>query len=191
MRSALTFLALPLAASLTLAACGSSSSSSGTSSQAAAPATTTSSSSDEGAVVKSASNATLGTTVLVNAQGMTLYSLSGEQNGKWICTSTACVGVWHPLSASAGTPNGSVGSLATVKRPDGTEQVTYKGMPLYTFTPDQKPGDAKGQGIKDVGTWTAVTVSASSSSSAPAASTPATTPAETPSSSGGGGKYGY
>jgi predicted lipoprotein with Yx(FWY)xxD motif len=190
MRSALKFLALPLAASLTLAACGSSSSSSGSSSQAAAPANTTSSSSGEGAAaVKSASNATLGTTVLVNAQGMTLYSLSGEQNGKWICTSTACVGVWHPLSASAGTPSGSVGSLATVKRPDGTEQVTYKGMPLYTFTPDQKPGDAKGQGIKDVGTWTAVTAS----SSAPATSAPTTTPAETtpPASSGGGGKYGY
>ena len=191
MRSALNFLALPLAASLTLAACGSSSSSSGSSSQAAAPASSTSSSSGEGtAVVKSASNATLGTTVLVDAQGMTLYSLSGEQNGKWICTSTACTGIWHPVSApSSGTPSGSVGSLATVKRPDGTMQVAYKGMPLYTFTPDQKPGDAKGQGIKDVGTWTAVTAS----SSAPAASTPATTHTETtpPASSGGGGGYGY
>lgn len=194
MRSALKFLALPLAASLTLAACGSSSSSSGSSSHASStPANTTSSSGGESAaVVKSASNATLGTTVLVDSQGMTLYSLSGEQNGKWICTSAACVGVWHPLTASTGTPSGSVGSLATVKRPDGTEQVTYKGMPLYTFTPDQKPGDAKGQGIKDVGTWTAVTVSASSSSSAPAASAPATTHTETtaPASSGGGG-YGY
>ena len=195
MRSALKFLALPLAAALTLGACGSSSSSSGSSSQAAAPANTTSSSSAEGAaVVKSASNATLGTTVLVDAQGMTLYSLSGEQNGKWICTSTACTGIWHPLTApSSGTPSGSVGSLGTVKRPDGTMQVTYKGMPLYTFTADQKPGDAKGQGIKDVGTWSAVTVSASSSSSAPAASTPTTTHTETtpPASSGGGGKYGY
>ena len=56
------------------------------------------------------------------------------------------------------TPSGGVGSLGTVKRPDGTEQVTYKGMPLYTFAQDQKPGDAGGQGIKDVGTWTAVTV---------------------------------
>jgi predicted lipoprotein with Yx(FWY)xxD motif len=191
MRSALKFLALPLAASLTLAACGSSSSSSGSSSQAAAPANTTSSSSGEGAaVVKSASNATLGTTVLVNAQGMTLYSLSGEQNGKWICTSTACTGIWHPVTApSSGTPSGSVGALGTVKRPDGTMQVTYKGMPLYTFANDTKPGDAKGQGIKDVGTWTAVTAS----SSAPAASTPATTHTETtpPASSGGGGGYGY
>jgi predicted lipoprotein with Yx(FWY)xxD motif len=191
MRSALKFLALPLAASLTLAACGSSSSSSGSSSQAAAPANSTSSSSGEGAaVVKRASNATLGTTVLANARGMTLYSLSGEQNGKWICTSTACTGVWHPVTApSNGTPSGSVGSLGTVKRPDGTIQVTYKSMPLYTFASDTSPGDAKGQGIKDVGTWTAVTAS----SSAPAASPPATTHTETtpPASSGGGGGYGY
>ena len=190
MHSALKFLALPLAASLTLAACGSSSSSSGSSSQAAAPATTTSSSSGEGtAVVKSASNATLGTTVLVDAQGMTLYSLSGEQNGKWICTSSACTGIWHPVTApSSGTPSGSVGSLVTVKRPDGTMQVTYKGMPLYTFVSDTNPGDAKGQGIKDVGTWTAVTAS----SSAPAAAAPAThTETTPPANSGGGGKYGY
>jgi predicted lipoprotein with Yx(FWY)xxD motif len=190
MRSALKFFALPLAASLTLAACGSSSSSSGSSSQAAAPVNTTPSSGEGSAVVKSASNATLGTAVLVNAQGMTLYSLSGEKNGKWICTSTACTGIWHPLTAaSSGTPSGSVGSLATVKRPDGTTQVTYKGMPLYTFASDTKPGDAKGQGFKDVGTWTAVTAS----SSAPAASTPATTHTETtpPASSGGGGGYGY
>ncbi|HYM44871.1 MAG TPA: hypothetical protein VES65_01755 [Solirubrobacteraceae bacterium] len=140
--------------------------------------------------MKSASNTTLGATVIVDSQGMTLYHLSGEQNGKFICTSSACLQVWHPLSASAGTPSGSVGSLGTVKRPDGTEQVTYKGMPLYTFAPDQKPGDAKGQGIKDVGTWTAVTVSGSSS--APAATVPATTHTESaPAGSGGGGGYGY
>jgi predicted lipoprotein with Yx(FWY)xxD motif len=113
---------------------------------------------------------------------MTLYHLSAEQNGKWICTSAACVQVWHPLVAQAGAaPKGSVGSLGTVKRPDGTSQVTYKGMPLYTFAQDQKPGDAKGQGIKDVGTWSAVTTSAGTSS------TPATSTPSKPS----GGSYGY
>ena len=32
-------------------------------------------------------------------------------------------------------------------------QVTYKGLPLYTFTEDKRPGQIKGQGVKDVGTW--------------------------------------
>ena len=203
MHPAMKALVPALAASLTLAACGSSSSSnSGSSSQAATAPAGTTASSTSAAIVKSASNATLGATVLVNAQGMTLYSLSGEHGGKFICTSSACLQVWHPLSTSTGTPSGSVSSLGTVKRPDGTEQVTYKGMPLYTFTQDQTPGEAKGQGIKDVGTWSAVTVGSSSNSSSAPAGTPATTPAAPaepaestpPASSGGGGggsSYGY
>ena len=115
---------------------------------------------------------------------MTLYHLSGEVNGKFICTSSACVGIWHPLIApSSGTPSG-VGSLGTVKRPEGTVQVTYKGTPLYTFTGDKQPGETNGQGIKDVGVWSAVTTS---SSSAAAASTGSSSEPEK--SSGGG--YGY
>jgi predicted lipoprotein with Yx(FWY)xxD motif len=124
-------LSLPAAAaSLLLAACGSSSTNSNTTSSAAStqPAAQTGSSSSA-AVVKTASSS-LGT-ILVNSQGMTLYHLSGEQNGKFICTSSACVGVWHPLIApSSGAPSGEVGSLGTVKRPEGTVQVTYKGTPL-------------------------------------------------------------
>jgi predicted lipoprotein with Yx(FWY)xxD motif len=149
-------LSLPaIAASLLIAACGSSSSK--TTSSATQAATQTSSSS--AVVVKTASNPTLGT-ILIDAQGMTLYHLSGEQNGKFICTNSACLGVWHPLTLSSGTPSGEVGSLGTVKRPDGTVQVTYKGTPLYTFASD-KPGEANGQGIKDVGTWSAVTTNSS------------------------------
>jgi predicted lipoprotein with Yx(FWY)xxD motif len=169
-----------LAASLLLAACGSSSSSNTTSSAASTqPAAQTSSSSSSAAVVKSASNS-LGT-ILVNSQDMTLYHLSGEQNGKFICTSSACLGVWHPLIApSSGAPSG-VGSLGTVKRPEGTMQVTYKGTPLYTFTGDKQAGETKGQGIKDVGTWSAVTTS--SASAAPSTTT------SSESSSGGGYAY--
>ncbi len=159
-----------LAASLLLAACGSGSSSSTTSSTASTqPAAQTSSSSSSAVVVKSASSS-LGT-ILVDSQGMTLYHLSGEVNGKFICTSTACLGVWHPLIASAGSePSGEVGSLGTVKRPEGTMQVTYKGTPLYTFTGDRQPGETKGQGIKDVGTWSAVTTSSSSTPSSTSSS---------------------
>jgi predicted lipoprotein with Yx(FWY)xxD motif len=170
-----------------LAACGSGYSSSGSSSQAVTTSSNASSSSsaEGGVVVKSASNATLGATVLVDAQGMTVYSLSGEQQGKWICASAACTGIWHPVTApSSGTPSGSVGSLGTVTRPDGTMQLTYKGMPLYTFAQDTKPGDVKGQGIKDVGTWTAVTVSSPSSSNPSAPASTQSKPAA-PARSGG------
>ena len=191
-------LSLPaIAASLLIAACGSSSSSSTTSSAANTQAAQTTSSPSSAVVVKSASNA-LGT-ILVDSQGRTLYHLSGEQNGKFICTSSACVGIWHPLIApSSGTPSGEVGSLGTVKRPDGTVQVTYKGTPLYTFTGDQQSGETKGQGIKDVGTWTVVTTSAGSASATSTNSAPATSTSSTPATSTGGsseesssGGYGY
>jgi predicted lipoprotein with Yx(FWY)xxD motif len=115
---------------------------------------------------------------------MTLYSLSAERNGKFICTSSACVSVWRPLTVSSSSkPTGGVRSLGTVKRPDGTWQVTYKGMPLYTFAKDMAPGQANGQGIKDVGTWNAATTGASKAA-APA-------PATTTSSSSSGGGYAY
>jgi predicted lipoprotein with Yx(FWY)xxD motif len=188
-------LSLPaLAASLLLAACGSSSSSNTTSSAASTQPAAQTSTSASSPVVKTASNS-LGT-ILVDSQGMTLYHLSGEQNGKFICTSSACVGVWHPLIApSSGAPSGEGVSLGTVKRPEGTVQVTYKGTPLYTFTGDQQAGETKGQGIKDVGTWSVVTTGSSSapaasSSSAPAAAAPSTGGSSEESSSGSG-RYGY
>jgi predicted lipoprotein with Yx(FWY)xxD motif len=144
--------------------------------------------------VKTASNGTVGGTILVDAKGMTLYHLSGEQNGKFICTSAACVQVWHPLAVSAGgTATGPVGHLSTVKRPGGGLQVAYKGLPLYTFAQDRAPGDANGEGIKDVGTWNAVATSTSTSAAAPAPApspTPSPAPAPSPAPSGGGG-YGY
>jgi predicted lipoprotein with Yx(FWY)xxD motif len=170
-----------VAAALVVAACGSSSSNSTSSASSSTPAAS-SGGSTATELVKSASNSKLGATVLVNSQGLTLYHLSGEGSGKFICTSAACTGVWHPLTVASGSkPSGTVGSLGEVKRPDGTEQVTYRGMPLYTFAKDTAPGQATGQGFKDVGTWTAVTTGGAAKSSAPAASSP-------PSSGGG---YGY
>lgn len=167
MTSPLKFLLPALALSVTLAACGSSSSGSGTQASAAQQTGTSTASRQGGALVRSASNAALGTTVLVDSSGMTLYSLGGEQSGHFICTSSACLQVWHPLTARAGTPGAAVASLGTVRRPDGTEQVTYRGMPLYTFTGDRAAGEARGQGLKDVGTWSAVRVGSGAASGAP------------------------
>lgn len=184
MRSSMKFLIPTIAASVVLSACGSSSNSSSSSAASTQPASTGGSSV---ALVKTASNSTVGGTILINAKGMTLYHLSGEQARKFICTSRGCLQAWHPLVAPAGSkPSGNVGSLGVVKRPDGTEQVTYKGMPLYTFAQDSAPGQVRGQGIRDVGRWTAVTAGAAK------ASTPAATSTTAPaSSSSSGGGYGY
>lgn len=188
MRPTLKTLLPAVLVSLTLTACGSSSTGSGYSSSSASttaaasssPAASTPAVSGEGAsaVVKTASNVTLGATVLTDTHGMTLYRLSGERGGKFICASSACLQVWHPVSVPAGSaPAGSVGSLGTVKRPNGTEQVTYKGMPLYTFAQDRQPGQAKGEGLKDVGTWNAVTTSAAANAAAPSTQSTPSTPA--------------
>jgi predicted lipoprotein with Yx(FWY)xxD motif len=103
-------------------------------------------------VVKQADNAALGKTVLTTTKGRTLYSLSAETGGRFICTAS-CLTSWHPLVVPASTrPTGPV-KLGTIERPDGRTQVTFKGKPLYSFSGDAKAGEANGEGIKDVGTW--------------------------------------
>ena len=107
-------------------------------------------------VAKEAHSPTLGKTVLTSTTGRTLYSLSVEKNGKFICTGS-CLSTWHPLTVPAGVkPTGPV-KLGTIERPEGGTQVTYKGRPLYRFGGDTKAGEANGEGIKDVGTWHAAT----------------------------------
>jgi predicted lipoprotein with Yx(FWY)xxD motif len=99
-----------------------------------------------------------GHSLLATKGGRTLYSLSVETHGKFVCTATSgCTSIWHPLIVAAGVvPKGPV-KLGTVKRPEGTVQVTYRGRPLYTFGGDKKAGQTKGDGIHDVGTWHAAT----------------------------------
>jgi predicted lipoprotein with Yx(FWY)xxD motif len=107
-------------------------------------------------VAKEAQSPTLAKTVLATTNGRTLYSLSAEKNGRFICTGS-CLSVWHPLTVPTGVkPTGPV-KLGTISRPEGGTQVTYRGRPLYRFGGDSKAGEANGEGIKDVGTWHAAT----------------------------------
>ena len=95
-------------------------------------------------------------TVLTDTRGRTLYSLGIEKNGKFACTS-GCLYTWKPLTVPAGTtPKGPV-KLGTIERPEGKTQVTFKGLPLYSFYGDSAKGQANGEGVDDVGKWHAVT----------------------------------
>jgi predicted lipoprotein with Yx(FWY)xxD motif len=106
-------------------------------------------------VVMTTKSAALHKNVLATRSGLTLYSLSAERKGKFICTDGACLSFWHPLTVAKGTIPTGASHLGTIARPGakGRVQVTFRGAPLYTFYLDQKRGDAGGAGFKDVGTW--------------------------------------
>jgi predicted lipoprotein with Yx(FWY)xxD motif len=111
--------------------------------------------------VKSAKNATLNSSILVDQAGMTLYHLTAEK-GKAIGCSGACAKIWPPMLLAKGTkPKAGAGitasKLGTIKRPDGDLQVTYAGLALYRYSGDSKSGDAKGQGFQHV--WYAISPS--------------------------------
>lgn len=108
-------------------------------------------------VAKQAPNPSLGKTILTTMKGRTLYSLSAETNGRFICTGS-CLATWRPLLVPKGVkPKGPV-KLRTIERPDGRTQTTFKGRPLYSFAGDRKAGDVNGEGIEDVGAWHAATI---------------------------------
>jgi len=124
---------------------------------------------------------------LATAAGMTLYRFTRDQPDVSVCLG-GCAATWPPLLVD-GPPAGSddlPGVLGTITRPDGTLQVTYNHLPLYTYAGDAQPGDARGQALGNV--WFVVsptdgmdTAAAQMASGAPeVAAPPAAAPAATP-----------
>jgi predicted lipoprotein with Yx(FWY)xxD motif len=98
-----------------------------------------------------------GKRVLAAPNGHTLYSLSVEKKGRFVCTkSSGCLALWKPLLVPKGGSVVGPVKLGSIERPEGGRQVTYRGRPLYAFLQDSGPGKANGEGFKDVGTWHAV-----------------------------------
>src|SRR5881275_2111706 len=97
--------------------------------------------------VFAANNMALGT-VLVNAQGRTLYYFVPERGGRIVCTGQ-CTNAWPPVFATSMAPTaGSAlpGQLGVIARA-GSEQITYNRWPLYTFAGDGGPDQTNGQGV--------------------------------------------
>ena len=183
--SVLTLIAVPVLA-IGLAACGGgSSSSSGGSSNAAQ----TTGGSD---TVATKSVSGIGT-VLVDSKGDVLYTNNQDTASKMACTS-ACQSIWPPLMASSSGQPTSSDSAVQSKLGVAHGQVTYKGMPLYTFVQDG-PGQATGNGSKDSFGGTSFTWTAAATGGAPASSGTSTTGSTAPSpsttTSGSSGAYSY
>jgi predicted lipoprotein with Yx(FWY)xxD motif len=103
-------------------------------------------------------------TVLVNAQGRTLYYLMTDNHSQPTCTGS-CAQTWPPMIVNGAVPaagSGVTGPLGTVANPDGGKQLTYMSWPLYTYSRDSAAGQANGQGSG--GVWYAMTASGPSGS---------------------------
>lgn len=89
---------------------------------------------------------------LSDSKGMTLYYFTKDQSGKSNC-SGECLVNWPAFSEKDfEVPDGlNKSDFGTIKREDdGTEQVTYKGFPLYYFNKDKAKGDVTGQAVGNV-----------------------------------------
>ncbi len=140
-------LAAAAAAALLLSACGGGS---GSSSSSAASAS--------GGTTKAATGQiTVGSTsaghVLVTPKGMTLYAFAPDSRGHSTC-SGSCAQYWPPVpgaDASSGATGKVTAHLGTIKRSDGSSQLTVNGFPMYTYVGDSSAGQDKGQGQNSSG----------------------------------------
>jgi predicted lipoprotein with Yx(FWY)xxD motif len=132
-------------------------------------------------IVTAARNATLSKTIILNTHGRTLYWLDPETTHNLLCTK-GCLQVWFPLTVKSRhtklvAGRGVQGHLSVFKRPEGTLQVTLRGMPLYTFVGDNGRNQDHGENIPDNGgVWHAVRAKTPSSGASPTPMTPAPAP---------------
>lgn len=171
------------AMAIAAAACSSSTTSPPNTNSPAASVTTTPSSASN-PTVKVSDNATYGK-ILVDSAGKALYTYGPDSghSGQATCTG-GCLQAWPAVTVPSGTAptagSGVTGTIAAVMQTNGTDQVTYNGLPLYTFAADTSNGQVTGNGVNN---FSVAKVTSSAGSGAGSGSgTTATT-------SGGG--YGY
>ena len=132
---------------LVVAACGSSSNESSSSGSAKSAASTS------GGSASVALRSTGLGKILVDGKGQTLYLFEAD-TGKSSACKGSCASAWPPLT-TGGKPTAGAGvigaKLGTIRRSDGTSEVTYNGHPLYKYVGDQAPGQTTGQGSDDYG----------------------------------------
>jgi len=98
--------------------------------------------------------------VLAEASGIVVYTYGGDsKNGSPTCTGT-CAALWPAVTGVplAGPADTLPAPLGTVAMANGAKQITYDGLPLYTFK-GAKPLSTKGNGVD--GKWHVIKLPAS------------------------------
>ena len=150
---------------LLLTACGGSGSSSSSSSASTAtarpeaPPTSTALGITKGSVVLTVQKSTLGY-VLAEANGQVVYTYDKDTKGSAPTCTGSCAQIWLPLTGNplASEAATGLGMLGTVTAANGAKQVTYNGMPLYTYK-GATPLATAGNGIG--GVWHVIKLSKS------------------------------
>jgi len=100
--------------------------------------------------------------IVADAHGRTLYLFEKDTTGKSACSGT-CAVYWPPLltgGRAVAVKGAKQSLLGSIRRTDGTHQVTYAGHPLYLFSGDTKSGETNGEGLSDFGaSWYALKAS--------------------------------
>lgn len=95
-------------------------------------------------------------TAVGSIAGIVAYADKNESSSKIECKSSSCTKTWHPWLTDGATVRPESGSgvqsslIGTIKRPDGTEQMTYGGHPLYLYAHPTKALVANAQGAGGV-----------------------------------------
>ncbi len=89
--------------------------------------------------------------IITDGDGMTLYVFTKDVQGKSNCYAQ-CEAAWPPLFVTGSVTSSDLSQedLGVTLRQDGRTQATFKGMPLYYFAQDKKPGDIAGEGYGKV-----------------------------------------
>ena len=74
--------------------------------------------------------------VLFDANGQVVYAFENDRANRSNCVSDECVKAWPPVLTEQGTSAGrgvDAKLLGTIRRADGSLQVSYNGRPLYFY----------------------------------------------------------
>lgn len=105
----------------------------------------------EDAAVQVASNAEYGA-ILTDAAGKTLYLFTMDTKAGESTCSGDCATAWPPVPATdmMALPEGVPGELTAIDRADGSKQLAYNDIPLYTYAADDEAGDVYGEAVGGV-----------------------------------------
>jgi predicted lipoprotein with Yx(FWY)xxD motif len=91
--------------------------------------------------------------ILFDGRGFALYAFTADPRGGTSCTGD-CARAWPPYIVSGRLRAGSgvrASLMGTIRRPDGTRQLTYRGKPLYYYIGDTAPGVVRCQNVREFG----------------------------------------